>query len=191
MTDKRDDSVPNDLVEREPSRRTDQFLLHFAQDHERILAHIFALLPNEQDAQDVFQRTSLVLWRKFNQFDSNRDFLPWACGVAHYEVRNFLRIAGRDRLRFNDSVLTKLSDERLERREQSERRVEALTACIEKLSSRDRTLIQQAYSGEQTMKQLAERIGYAVQTVYNRLNSIRRGLVECVERSLAEQGSQL
>ena len=49
-----------------------------------------ALLPNEQDAQDVFQRTSLVLWQKFDQFDSDRDFLPWACGVAHYEVRNFL-----------------------------------------------------------------------------------------------------
>ena len=77
-----------------------------AQDRDRILAYIQSLLPHRADAEDVFQRCSIVLWRKFHDFDVQQEFLPWACGVAFYEVRNFLRVAARDRLQFNDTLIT-------------------------------------------------------------------------------------
>ena len=171
----------------QPSR-AEQFLEHFAEHHERILAHIFSLLPNEQDAHDVFQTTSLVLWRKFDQFSPDGDFLAWACGVAYYEVRNFFRVAGRDRLRFGDNLLKTLSEERLTRHHRSDRRARALAECIKRLSDAERELIHQVYGGQQSVKDLAGQVGRAVQTVYNRLNLIRRKLLACVERSLAEQG---
>lgn len=174
-----------------PLTPAEQFLEHFAQHHQRVLAYIFSLLPNEQDAQDVFQKTSLVLWRKYGQFDPEGDFLAWACGVAYYEVRNFLRIAGRSRLRFNDELLKTLADERQARHERSDRRALALGDCIRKLSPSDRHLIDHAYQGNQTIHQLAEHLQRAAQTIYNRLNLIRRRLFECVERSLAEHGNEL
>jgi RNA polymerase sigma factor (sigma-70 family) len=80
-----------------------EFLAHFARDHDQILEHIVVLLHDFHDAEDVFQRTSLILWQKFDQFDPQQgSFLSWACGVAYYEVRNFLRVAARDRLRFSE-----------------------------------------------------------------------------------------
>ena len=164
------------------------FLQHFAEHHERLLAHIFSLLPHEQDARDVFQKTSLVLWRKFDQFREEGDFLAWACGIAYYEVRNFLRVAGRDRLRFNDDLLKILSEERLKRHERSDRRAQLLVECIKKLRSSDRDLVHEVYSGGRSVKELADQLGRAVQTVYNRLNLIRRRLFTCVQRSFAEQG---
>jgi RNA polymerase sigma-70 factor (ECF subfamily) len=171
------------------AEQTERFLEHFAEHHQRILAHIFSLLPNQQDANDVFQKTSLVLWRKFDCFDEDRDFLAWACGVAHYEVRNFLRVAGRDRLRFNDELLKTLSDRQLRRSRRSQRRAEALAECVDRLARDQRELVREAYGGQQTIKQIAERIGRAPQTVYNRLNRIRRRLTECVEWRLAQSGN--
>lgn len=174
-----------------PSSPEEQFLQHFAEHHRRILAYIFSLLPNEQDAQDVFQKTSLVLWRKLDQFDPQGDFLAWACGVAYYEVRNFYRMAGRSRLRFNDELLRTLADERLARRERSDHRAAALSDCIRKLSPSDRHLVDQAYRSGRPIQQLAFELSRAVQTVYNRLNLIRRRLMECINQSLAEQGNEL
>jgi len=168
--------------------RAEQFLEHFAKHHERILAHIFSLLPNEQDARDVFQKTSLVLWRKFDQFVPDGDFFAWACGIAYYEVRNFLRMAGRERLQFSDELLQTLSEERLRRRQPSDPRAQLLVECIQKLSRKERELIHQVYACERSVKELAEQTGRAVQTVYNRLNLIRRKLLVCMQRGLAEQG---
>ena len=79
--------------------------------HERLFAYVFSLLPRRADAEDVFQRTSLTLWQKFEQWDRVTPFLSWACGVAFYQVRNFVRVASRDRLQFSDDLLARLSDE--------------------------------------------------------------------------------
>jgi RNA polymerase sigma-70 factor (ECF subfamily) len=190
MTEEPQEFADGGTLQLGASNSGEQFLEHFAQHHQRLLAYIFSLLPREQDAQDVFQKTSLVLWRKYGQFDPEGDFLAWACGVAYYEVRNFLRIAGRSRLRFNDELLQTLADERQAHHERSDRRAAALGQCLQKLSPSDRQLIDQAYQGHQTIQQLAEQLSRAAQTIYNRLNLIRRRLFECVQRSLAEQGCE-
>jgi RNA polymerase sigma-70 factor (ECF subfamily) len=190
MTDEQEDLDQPGAVQLGPAFGAEQFLAHFAQHHQRILAYIFSLLHNEQDAQDVFQKTSLILWRKYEQFEPESDFLAWACGVAYYEVRNFFRVAGRSRLRFNDELLRTLADQRQTQHERSNRRAAALGQCVERLSPSDRQLVDQAYGGQQSIQQLAEQLGRAVQTIYNRLNLIRRRLFECVERSLAEQGHE-
>ena len=186
MTDSLQQLARSVVDEADRSLLTERFLDHFVKHHQQILAHIFSLLPNEQDANDVFQKTSLVLWRKFDRFDEEADFLAWACGVAYYEVRNFLRVAGRDRLRFNDDLLRTLADERHMRHQRSEQRSRALAECIGKLGRTEQELVRQAYSGDQTIKQLADEIGRATQTVYNRLNRIRRRLVACVEYRIGE-----
>lgn len=188
MTGDFDSSATEGPVAPERSPPAERFLQLYAEHHERLLAHIFSLLPNEQDARDVFQKTSLVLWRKFDQFQEEADFLAWACGIAYYEVRNFLRVAGRNRLCFNDELLNTLSAERLQRRQHSDRRAQVLTECIEKLSQADRDLVHQIYATGRAVKDLADEVGRAVQTVYNRLNLIRRRLLTCVQRSLAQQG---
>lgn len=93
--------------------RYEEFVERYSQHHGRLLAYVFRLLPHRQDAEDVLQRTSIALWRKYAQFDPSGDFLAWACTVAHFEVRNFLRTAARDRLRFGDALIEQLASEEL------------------------------------------------------------------------------
>ena len=45
-----------------------------------------ALVPNVFDADEVFQDTSITLWKKFDQYRPDLDFRAWACRIAYYKV---------------------------------------------------------------------------------------------------------
>lgn len=169
----------------------EQFLQLFSQDRDRIFACIHSLLPHRADAEDVFQRCSILLWRKFSDYEPDRDFLAWACGVAFYEVRNFLRTSSRDRLQFDDQLVDDLAERRMESLEQVDDRLEALRACLSTLQRADRELMQRVYEEGQSVRLFAESTGQALQTLYNRISQVRRRLFECVERRLAAGGGQL
>lgn len=163
------------------------FVQEFARHHERLFAYVYSLLPNRPDAEDVFQRASVTLWQKFDQYEPNTNFLSWACTVAFYEVRNFLRVAGRDRLRFSDDLLTSMSEERTRSLERRDTRIDALTDCLKRLEEVERELLNRAYCDEQSIRDLARQDGRAAQTLYNRLNQIRRRLMECVDTRLSPE----
>ena len=65
----------------------DRFIERFVRSQDRIYAYVATVLPNRTDAEEVFQQTSLVLWQKWRELGPSRDFVRWACGMAHHEVR--------------------------------------------------------------------------------------------------------
>lgn len=170
--------------------RYEDFLRVFARDREQLFAYVFSLLPHRADAEDVFQRCSLLLWRKFAEFDRDREFLPWACGVAFYEVRNFLRSVERDRLQFSAELIDQLAESRLESLGRAGDRLSALRDCLEQLQVADRELISVFYGSSERLNAFAQASGQALQTLYNRLSRIRQALLRCVDRRLALEGSQ-
>jgi RNA polymerase sigma-70 factor, ECF subfamily len=165
----------------------ERFVQLFARVRESLFAYIFTLLPHWSDAEDVFQQTSLVLWRKFGEFEPESNFLAWACRVAFFEVRNFQRVASRDRLRFSDAVLAQLAEQRVINPENANRKRDFLLDCIERLSDDQRALLLRTYDDDKTIRQLAGEFDRAPQTLYNRLNRIRRTLFECVEAAMQRQ----
>lgn len=164
---------------------TEEFVARFSRCHERLFGYIYSLVPREQDARDIFQRVSLLLWRKFSDFDPEADFFAWACGVAYYEVRNFFRVSARNRLQFNDELLSTLAIEKA-RRGPEDRRLEVLQECLEELPSAERKLLMEVYADGRPIREVAEQRGKATQTVYNRLNLIRRKLYARMQRALTE-----
>jgi len=167
----------------------ERFLRLFGEHQKRILAYIYSLVPHAQNAEDICQKTSLVLWRKFHQLERDGDFMAWACRVAYLEVLNFRRTASRDRLCFSDELLAYLAEERLADLVETNGRLVALRECVKQLGRPQQELLEQAYSTEESIRLLAERLGQAVQTIYNRLSRIRRILFDCVERRLAKETS--
>lgn len=167
---------------------TERFVRLFAQNQKRLLGYIYSLVPHAQNAEDICQKTSLVLWRKLHQLHPDGDFLTWACRVAYLEVCNFRRTQARDRLRFSDELLEYLAEDRLGDLDEMNQRLDALLACVKQLRTTQQELLHQAYSSEDSIRQLAERLGKAVQTIYNRLFRIRRLLFDCVERRLSAEG---
>lgn len=167
------------------------FLAYFSADCERIHAYIFSLLPHHADADDVFQRCSLLMWKKFETFDQERDFLSWACGVAFYEVKNFLRTAQRDRLQFNEQLIDLLAEQRSQDLADQPQRLTALRQCIQKLTANQQQLLWNAYGSATTLAEVAASTGRSAQTLYNQLGTIRRKLAECVQMRLALEGEDV
>ena len=165
-----------------------EFIEHYSKDRDRLFAYIYALVPHQADAEDVFQRTSLLLWSKFSDFDRVRPFLPWACSIAHYEVRNFLRSVRRDRLHFDEELVEQIAVLRTAKLTAGENRLDALRLCMERLKAGDKDLVERAYGNKSTIKEFAEASGVAVQTLYNRISLARSKLLSCLKMRIAQTG---
>jgi RNA polymerase sigma-70 factor (ECF subfamily) len=154
-----------------------------------LLGYLHSLVRDLDDAEDLFQQTTVILWKKFDEYDATRSFLSWACGIGRLEAMNFLRARGRQKLYFSDelNLLLVEAQEAFPEDEQEERRA-ALSGCVEKLREGDRQLLQEVYAGGASPTQVAERLGRIPQSVQNSLRRIRRVLFECIERTLAQQG---
>ena len=155
----------------------------------QIFAYIYSMVRNFDDADDLFQQTSLAMWNKYDQYDPSRSFVAWACGVARFEVSNFVRARSRQRLYFSDDLSLLLIDaqESLERDRVEERR-EVLAGCVKKLRKGDQQLVEACYGEESRVPEVAREWGRSSQSIHNSLRRIRRSLFECVRRSLAPGG---
>jgi RNA polymerase sigma-70 factor (ECF subfamily) len=167
----------------------DQFVVLFLRSQDRIYAYVATLLPNRADAEEVFQQTSLLLWKKWRDFDPTRDFVRWACGIAHLEARNFLRkqrAAGQVGL--SEQLLEQVADMRLESHSLLDARRQALAACLGRLRPDRRALLERCYAGRDSVKRIAAEIGKTANGLYLTLKRLRRALFLCINRTLAAQG---
>lgn len=154
--------------------------------HALLLRYIISFVSNRSDAEDILQRSSITMWRRFSTFEQDTDFLAWATTIAFYEVRNFQRVTGRSRLEFSDTLLQTLSREREQDIRKWHPRFEALERCVQKLDPASQDLVEAVYSRGLTAGDLAIKQGKTTQSVYNKLSLIRRALAECVQKQLVE-----
>ena len=170
-----------------PAEPSERFITLLNAHHGRLLGFLRVMLGNSADAEDVLQRASLTMWRKFNEFDATLDFFAWASSFAFYEAKNFQRVAARSKLYFDDELMARLAEERLPDLEHREARFEAMEQCIKELDKSSQELVREFYLNDMEVEALAQRMGRAPQTVYNKLVILRRLLGECVRRRLAQE----
>jgi RNA polymerase sigma-70 factor, ECF subfamily len=167
---------------------TAAFMALLMQHRHRLYAFIAKQLVNPADVEDVFQKTSIVLWMKMSEFDPGGSFFPWACGIAFNEVRNFLTIQRRSRLSFDLELVELLAKEAAEEESLSELRLEALRRCMTQLSDRQQSILQQCYAGTESITSVAEHLGRERTALYKQLARLREKLLDCINRRLAQEG---
>ncbi|WP_417380710.1 sigma-70 family RNA polymerase sigma factor [Gimesia sp.] len=169
----------------------EQFVSLLARHHSLIRGFIGTLLPHQTDADDVFQQTCLVLWRKWDTFDETQSFSSWACGIAFYEVKNFQRVQSRDRHYFSDEILALIAEQQSTSLPETEHRQQTLQNCIQKLDTENRKLIQDCYRGDLSIKEVAEQTGRSCEALYKKLSRLRLKLMDCMQQTslAAEAGS--
>jgi RNA polymerase sigma-70 factor, ECF subfamily len=167
---------------------TDAFVARLMEHRHRIYAFIAKQLVNPADVEDVFQRTSIVLWKKMEDFDPEGSFFHWACGIAYNEVRNFLTVQRRNRLYFDAELLELLAEEAKDEDELSEARLDALRSCMSNLSDRQREILQRCYSGAASITEVAESLGRNRGALYKQIARLREKLLDCIRIRLAREG---
>lgn len=175
--DPRNDSV--DQLDRE------QFVRLLTR-HDRVIrAFLRSLLPNFTDVDEVMQEVSVTIWRKFSSLDDSSNFCRWACGIARIEVLRFWRSKARDRIVLGEDVEQLIANEGVDQLAERQEQLTALEGCVEKLPEEKKRLVLEAYSGERSMKAIADAAGKSPESIYQVLSRLRRQLLKCIERSLA------
>lgn len=137
-------------------------------------------------ADDIFQETMLVAWRRIGDFDRSRPFGAWLRGIAKRLLLAHAGAAPRERSLSTERVLDHL-DARvgaIERRpgDTLDEKVLALRECVEELAPHYREPIRRHYHESVTTERLAADLAITKEAVQKRLQRARILLAECLGR---------
>lgn len=163
----------------------DQFTLLFVQNQGRVYRYIATLVPHRADAEDLFQQTNLTIWKLWEKYDTSQAFLPWAFAIAHNHVRNYFRSEKRKSLVLSDQLTSQLAELRIQEDEHFEQLQRALAGCLRRLPASQQELVDQIYSGRETMKGAAERLQRTPDAIYKMMQRIRTALHACMQQAIA------
>jgi RNA polymerase sigma-70 factor, ECF subfamily len=183
------------LVKTSESQQREQDTCEFVRllgAHERqVSSYIHTLVPSWQDAEDILQNTRLRLWQQFDSYRRDADFGAWAIAIANYMVLSYRRDSKRERVRFSNELLEKISRHIPAISYLSEdNRTSALLECVNALSNSSRKLLRRFCTGNRKIKDIASEMGQTPSATYSALFRLRWSLFECVQKRLRKENQQ-
>lgn len=164
-----------------------QFVDCLSSNQVRLRAYAISMMRSPVDADDLLQNACLTLWEKRELYNSDRDFFPWACGFVLIEILRYRRKMATDKLMFDEALINTLSVEYLANADGYDMRRETMHKCLAKLKIEDRALLEDRYCMNVKPKEISERGGRPLATIYGSLSRIRRALHRCIEANLVQQ----
>lgn len=153
----------------------------------RVMACIYALIHNIHETEDVYQQACMVMWRKFDTYRPETQFVKWACEIAYFEAMNYLR-QRRSKPHFSHEFALDFAAWEIGLPvDDDDSLVQSLYSCMDRLNESDRHLLQLRYWGPSSIAEIAVQLGRTPQSVCNSLSRIRAQLLECVERSVSAE----
>lgn len=153
-----------------------------------VASYVHALVRDRAAAEDIVQETSMVLFRRFAEYQEDRAFVAWALGIAKFRVLGRVRDDKRSRVIFDEDLLARFTESWAELAPQISYRSSALQECIEQLAAHAQRLVRMRYFDDQTSEQIAGRLGGTAASVRVAIQRIRRQLRDCIDRKLRVEG---
>ncbi|MEN6308250.1 MAG: sigma-70 family RNA polymerase sigma factor [Anaerohalosphaeraceae bacterium] len=166
----------------------DEFFSLFLKHNNQLFAFILTLVPNYADAEDIFQDTASILWAKFDQFQLDRSFLPWARQIAKNRILNYYA-RKKSVFSLDEALIEELASQTIQSSETCEQKKEALKSCIKKMNRQDASIIQLRYHQGVSMSDIASRRQQSVNTLYKRMALLLTLLHSCIQKTLLESGA--
>ena len=165
--------------------RVAEFVSLYSRYYPRLQFFLMAMLPSANDAEEVLQEVSLVLWKKFGAYQAGTNFYAWACKIARLQVLKYRERVGRSARILDDAILDKLYEDAVDGGSDPTLSLEALAYCLERLSERNRAIIRRRYQPNVSVADLAIELGRSANSLSKLLGKIRRALLDCIQRKLA------
>jgi len=153
----------------------------FVRHQSALKAFVLAMSPDFAEADDIMQDVFLVITQKAAQLDQESNFLTWARTVARYEV-----LTARKKKKH-----TGISDEAMAALQAScpetfaeDRKLEALTRCMEKVAPKARELLTLRYQLGHSPEQISKLLSRTTNSVSVALAKTRVALRECMDLQL-------
>jgi len=151
-----------------------------------LMTYVRSAVAGHALAEDIFQETMIVAWRKFRDFDRTRPLGPWLRGIARKLILAHFRTSEREMLLCDTEVLEHLEWRVAQLQSQPgdtwDEKIVELRACLELLAAEHRDLVEMHYGEGASTKSIASRVGLARETVKKRLQRVRAALALCLRR---------
>lgn len=149
----------------------------------RLYAYVYSLCGDPHQAADILQETNKKLWELHEEYDTDRDFLPWAMKVAYNQVRAARSRSSRERLVFQeDETLEALHQDQQEQVGFDERTI-ALESCLRRLKPQDRKLIDRHYTKGETLEAIGKSLQRRANSLAVNLHRLRLALADCIRKA--------
>ena len=147
----------------------------------RIFGFIFSLVHDRDAAEDILQDVSVVMWRKFDQFEEGTNFSAWALQIARFSVLEWRRKVAKLPLPLDIETEAALAARSAEMAEGYDDMREVLSDCLRQLSTRHRDLIRARYFDGEPVQSIAVRLKRTRMAIYKALKKAHETLLDCME----------
>ncbi len=150
----------------------------------KIFGIVRRVLPDEAEAEEVLQETYLTVWRRADRFDADRASpITWLATIARNKAIDRLRAGRASRQSDPLEDAPELVDhgpapgDALDEAQ----RIERLNLCLDGLDPENAAIVREAFFGDHTYLQLAERDGVPLGTVKSRIRRSLLRLRDCLD----------
>ena len=147
------------------------------------------LLADSEAAREVLAEANLTLWRKRDQYELGTNFFAWSSRVTYFEVMAYRKRTKRDRLVFDDDLVSRLASDANSDAGPDPKVLDALAHCMETTTPQDRELLERRYVEGQPAREIAADVGRSSHAISQALYRSRMSLMRCIERVLASEES--
>jgi RNA polymerase sigma-70 factor (ECF subfamily) len=147
----------------------------------KLYAFVMSLVGRSEDAEEIVQRTNLVIWRKLPEFEHRSSFSTWACGIAKREVLAWRR--SRNDLLLDEASLEQVADVAQKTLNEDRPATRFLSDCMKKMPEHARSLLKMRYDEQLTSEEIGKRIDRSEGNVRVMLHRIRQALADCIRRA--------
>ena len=166
------------------------FTEHWTNVQATVAAYVRGIVRDPHVARDIVQNTAIVLLRKFDLWNADQEFLPWALGFAKFEILAHFRDSARNRVVFTDVMVDSLTEMWPGVSNEIQTEELALRDCVEKLAPKAREMVHLRYFQEMEVQHVADSLQSTPGAVRVALMRIRRQLMDCVNRHLQTLGRE-
>jgi RNA polymerase sigma-70 factor (ECF subfamily) len=151
-------------------------------DREKLFAYCWSILRDDDLAEEIFQEVSTLAVQKRGTIQNEQHLAGWLRLAARRKALEAIRARKRMPELLDEEVLGLLESEwGAWDAKPSAAWLEALRHCLGKLNGRARELIELRYQQGLKSRQIADRLGRNVQSVYVALTRIHLKLADCVK----------
>ena len=165
--------------------RHERFMQLFLPTQQGLCGYLRTLVPNAADAEDVLQAAATVMWQKFDDFQPGTQFAHWAYHICKLQALRHLKQQKRSKLVLSEDVLMLLADRAVAISDRTSDVIDALEACVELLSERERELLRLRFEPGATNRSVARALGHSEMSVSRTLNRTYAELLDCIQRRTA------
>lgn len=149
-----------------------------------IRGYLLALLPDVHRVDDLMHQVFLAATDLADRYDTEREFVPWARGIARIELLRQAREQQHLPMPLGPDAIDALSKTEIPALDWSEARRSALDECLKSLARRPKEAISLRYLENLRPPEIAQRMKLAVTSVHVMLSRARLALRRCVSRKL-------